>query len=125
MGTEKFSLGKVVMTPGVQQAFEDHGDPSLMTTLLKQHHSGFWGDVGKEDAKANDQALINEERIFSVYKITPTLTIWIITEPTDRRLARCSPTNTERSRIWRTRLDYSMQWHGIWLLTEKGRTYFS
>jgi hypothetical protein len=80
MGTEKFSLGKVVMTPGVQQAFEDQGDPSLMTKLLERHHGGDWGDVPKEDAKANEEALLDEARILSSYKLTPTLTIWIITE---------------------------------------------
>jgi hypothetical protein len=80
MTAEKFALGQVVMTPGVQQAFEDQGDPSLMSTLLQRHHSGDWGDMEKEDLKANDQALIDGARIFSSYKVTPTLTIWIITE---------------------------------------------
>jgi hypothetical protein len=55
---------------------------------LRRHASGDWGVVGKDDAKANDDAVTEGDRILSAYPIDPSKpcaghganTLWIITE---------------------------------------------
>ena len=73
----KFSLGSVVATPAALAAMEQGGlNPFL---ILSRHAQGDWGDVGKDDWKANDQSLVNGSRIFSSY-IYGKCKFWIITE---------------------------------------------
>ena len=48
--------------------------------FISQHHVGCWGDVCEEDAAANDQALIDGERIFSVYHTAKGVKLYVITE---------------------------------------------
>jgi len=47
---------------------------------LRRHLNGDWGDLEPEDARANDAALRDGDRLFSSYQVTPTLKLWIITE---------------------------------------------
>ena len=77
MGDAKFSTGQVVATPGALKSLEEIGVEPL--TLLQRHVSGDWGDVCKDDARANDRALIEGSRIFSAYVFGP-VKIWLITE---------------------------------------------
>ena len=73
-----FLLGDVVATPGAIDAMQ-----SLNITpqqLLQLHVSGDWGSVDPEDAKTNDAAVHNGERILSSYRIGEHTRIWIITE---------------------------------------------
>jgi hypothetical protein len=74
--TPKFKLGHTVMTQGIA-AMGDH-TLDLMHALYKHQH-GDWGDTCKEDAKMNDIAVANGERIVSKYKIG-TENIFVITE---------------------------------------------
>jgi hypothetical protein len=73
-----FPLGQIVATPGALEALEKH--KCLPVTLLQRHISGDWGDLEPEDIAANNDALINDDRLFSSYKIAEGVKIWIITE---------------------------------------------
>jgi len=44
-----------------------------------RHASGDWGEVCDEDKQANEQALINGDRLLSAYDVMGKR-IWIITE---------------------------------------------
>jgi hypothetical protein len=73
-----FSLGKIVMTPGAIQVFEEAQDSPFR--YIARHSSADWGEVEKEDWKANDDALLEGLRILSVYIIKSGERVWIITE---------------------------------------------
>ncbi|WP_242631421.1 hypothetical protein [Rubinisphaera italica] len=49
-------------------------------TALTRHHSGDWGDCCADDRQANDDALIQGGRLFSVYHSENESKFWIITE---------------------------------------------
>ena len=74
----RFSLGRVVATPGALRAFEDSGDASLV--LLMRHLQGDWGDLSPEDVQANEEALKVGARLLSAYYLSDKTKIWIITE---------------------------------------------
>jgi hypothetical protein len=72
----KFRLGKIVATP---HALEVIATDDILACIAR-HQAGNWGEVGPEDRAANDHALVNGSRIFSVYRSAKDLTFWIITE---------------------------------------------
>lgn len=74
----KFSLGKVVATPGAILALEQHHVTE--TQLLDRHCQGDWGTVPEEDAQANQQAIETGARILSSYALANGARIWITTE---------------------------------------------
>lgn len=74
----KFNMGPVYATPGALDAFESANDSTLV--FLMRHAAGDWGDVCEEDRLANEFALENELRLFSVYHLSDGTKIWIITE---------------------------------------------
>lgn len=84
----KFELGRTVMTRGIDEEIKKNADfyDFAASCLLFRHAEGDWGDMCEEDAKANDDALKNGDRIFSSYKLPEGLNvegedkIWIITE---------------------------------------------
>lgn len=77
--TGLFDLGAVVGTPGAIDALQRTGISAR--TLLQRHISGDWGDIHPEDVGLNEQALVNGERIMSVYTLSQTgETVWVITE---------------------------------------------
>jgi len=73
-----FPLGQIVATPGALDALakaEQHpGD------FLSRHLSGDWGELCKEDQKANQEALEADLRLMSVYVTRNQTKLWIITE---------------------------------------------
>lgn len=73
-----FPLGRTVATPGALQTLEDAGQSPA--EFLDRHIRGDWGDVGEEDAEANNLALRDGSRIFSVYHTQTNEKIWVITE---------------------------------------------
>lgn len=73
-----FPLGQVVATPGFLRAVERTREG--VGIYLASHLTGDWGDCDKHDAKANDDALKNGGRIFSVYHLRDNTKIWVITE---------------------------------------------
>jgi hypothetical protein len=79
----KFKTGREVMTAGVANWCDTKLDDGSLyhqvIDCLKRHVQGDWGDVCEDDAKANDDALKDGDRILSAYAINGTK-IWIITE---------------------------------------------
>ncbi len=73
-----FSLGKCVATPGVLAALEEAEQGATM--FLSRHVNGDWGECDQEDSAANDRALKDGSRIFSVYRTSKGVKIWVITE---------------------------------------------
>ncbi|WP_172963363.1 MULTISPECIES: hypothetical protein [unclassified Pseudomonas] len=73
-----FAPGNIYVTAGVHALVENgtfHPAP-----YLKRHLSGDWGDIDPEDWEENQSALEHDNRLLSVYHVTPELTLWIITE---------------------------------------------
>lgn len=80
MSGVKFSPGSVVATPGVLEAFRASGDDPL--AYLVRHVAGDWGEVNAEDWRANEESLLHELRLLSVYSMSDGTKFWIITEAT-------------------------------------------
>ena len=72
----KFSLGRIVMTESATQTLL-HND---IATALLRHARGDWGDVCTEDRDANESALWDGLRLFSVYHDRKGVKFWIMTE---------------------------------------------
>jgi len=74
-----FLVGQTVATPGCLELLNTNGiNPS---TLIYRHIKGDYGDLSREDFKANQDALKTGARIFSSYKINDRDDkVWIITE---------------------------------------------
>ena len=72
----KFWLGQFYITEEARRkvGYED------ALIALRRHHDGDWGDVCPEDREANESALANGGRLFSVYHATNGEKFWIITE---------------------------------------------
>ena len=47
---------------------------------LYRHQRGDWGEVGKDDAQANERALKQGERLLSIYRTASATKFWVITE---------------------------------------------
>jgi len=77
-----FELGQVVATRSVI----DLGiSTDVIASLLTRHVTGDWGEIAKEDRRANDAAMLpeNQARIMSVYTVVHAgepVALWIITE---------------------------------------------
>lgn len=72
------ALGQVVATPGALHALalaEEHYLPYLL-----RHAVGDWGEISSEDARANDRAREEGERLLSAYRLRGGTKFWIITE---------------------------------------------
>ena len=86
MSKQLFNLGQIVATPSALALLEKHSLTPMQ--LLQRHVTGDFGDPCDEDKEANNEAIWNEERILSSYKISETDKIWIITEA-DRSTSCC------------------------------------
>ena len=76
--TPKFRLGRLVATPGALEALQEAGQSPA--EFLDRHISGDWGEVDAEDRRANDEALVNGERLLSAYRTAKNVRLWVITE---------------------------------------------
>ncbi|MDF7826966.1 hypothetical protein P4B35_23280 [Pontiellaceae bacterium B12227] len=77
--TRLFTLGQIVATPGALQALETAGQ--LASHFLVKHALGDWGTLlCDEDKAANDEALADDLRILSAYRLEDGTKIWVITE---------------------------------------------
>lgn len=72
----KFSLGQIVATAQAMATITKED----IQLALERHVKGDWGEVGIEDGEANEQALLDGERLLSVYEASGGETFWIITE---------------------------------------------
>jgi hypothetical protein len=77
-GARLFTLGQIVCTPGALQALETTSNSA--SQFLVRHALGDWGDLCDEDRQANDEALADDLRILSAYKLSDGTKIWVITE---------------------------------------------
>ena len=77
----KFSLGRVVATPGALSVLEAAQESDLR--YLYRHESGDWGEVPSEDREENELLLESGFRLLSAYTLRDGSKVWIITE-TDR-----------------------------------------
>ena len=74
----RFRAGQLVMTASVNDLVQRGAlNPA---PYIQRHLNGDWGDLCDEDRRSNDAALKNGDRLFSSYRITPDLKLWIITE---------------------------------------------
>lgn len=71
-----FRLGRINSTPGALRLLS-HDD---ILAGIQRHQAGDWGDVENEDRQANDRALVEHSRLFSVYHSANRVKFWIITE---------------------------------------------
>ena len=76
--TKKFSLGRIVATPGALHALHDAGQS--VGEFLARHVTGDWGDLDDEDRNLNNAAVIDGSRILSAYTTRKRERIWVITE---------------------------------------------
>ena len=78
MNRALFDLGVVVATPGAMLAMAESAQ--LPDEFLTRHVAGDWGDVCAEDRQANEYALRQGTRLFSVYHTDRGERLWLITE---------------------------------------------
>jgi hypothetical protein len=74
----RFSLGRVVATPGALEALAEAGQSAI--EFIRRHQSGDWGCLSDEDKRENEFSVDKELRIFSAYHTAKGEKIWIITE---------------------------------------------
>jgi hypothetical protein len=81
----RLALGHVVATPGALDVVRAHGLDVL--ALVHRHARGDWGDIGRDDALANDLALdpACPARVLSAYEFPskegkPGGWLWVLTE---------------------------------------------
>jgi hypothetical protein len=77
----RFPLGRIVITPGAQEALS-RADISPLT-LLSRHGRGDDGDLCPEDRAINRRAIALGYRVLSVYKMperADSERLWIITD---------------------------------------------
>ena len=71
-----FSLGNIVATRNANNSI-----PVEEILLgLGRHSNGDWGDLDEEDRLANEAALLQGERLFSVYHSETGVKFYVITE---------------------------------------------
>lgn len=75
-----FEVGGVYMTIGVKEEIS----PDVCIEALKRHMNCDWGNLGEEDCRLNEVALVSGDRLLSSYQCENNdgdkTTIWIITE---------------------------------------------
>ena len=72
----RFHPGRIVATPGALEAFTDE----QISTCIRRHLGGDWGDLCEEDKDLNEQAVVSDCRIMSSYVFPDDKKLWIITE---------------------------------------------
>ena len=71
-----FRLGRIVATPNALRALSQQD----MLSAIKRHQAGDWGELDEHDRQANDRALTDGTRLFSVYRSVNGKRFWVITE---------------------------------------------
>jgi len=76
--SQRFDLGQVVGTPAALEALAESGQAAAC--FLRRHAAGDWGEICDQDRDVNEAALVDGDRLMSVYTTERGVTIWIITE---------------------------------------------
>ena len=71
-----FRLGRLVATPNALESIP----PGDVSKAISRHQAGDWGDVPEDDRIANDHALAQGGRLFSVYHSADGVRFYLITE---------------------------------------------
>ncbi len=71
----RFQPGSIVATLGALEV----ASHQQIAGIIARHLAGDWGEVGKEDAAANERALKHGERLLSSYDVNGEK-LWVITE---------------------------------------------
>ena len=74
----KFSLGRIVATPGALEAVQQANQNPF--EFIQRHQSGDWGELCEEDKRENEFFLKNGFRLLSAYRTLHGMKVWIITE---------------------------------------------
>ena len=74
----KFSLGRIVATPGALEAVQAANQNSF--EFIQRHQSGDWGELCEEDKRENEFSLKNGFRLLSAYRTLHDVKVWVITE---------------------------------------------
>ena len=74
--TPLFPLGRLLITPNARDTLAPHE----VLNALARHARGDWGDCSAHDNEANDRALVEGDRLFSVYHDAQGRRFWIISE---------------------------------------------
>ena len=72
----KFRLGKIVSTLNALARLTQED----ILLAIGRHQAGDWGDVSEHDRAANQRALIEGTRLWSVYHAASGRKFWLITE---------------------------------------------
>ena len=72
----RFAPGSIVATPAALAVTTS----TQLREVLERHLTGDWGCVSTEDAQANEDAVTHGCRVFSVYQLTDSTKVWLITE---------------------------------------------
>ena len=86
----KFTMGRVLATPGALEALEKSGESA--STFLSRHARGDWGEVCPDDKQLNELALQDGSRLLSAYRTSKGERLWIITEAEGERGYRAATT---------------------------------
>ena len=73
-----FPGGQLLATPAALALLQRLGVSPFF--LFARHLHGDWGDIGEDDARANQEALASGYRLLSRYDLPADNVIWIITE---------------------------------------------
>lgn len=71
-----FPLGKLLITPGASSVLSNED----ITSALRRHLTGDWGDLDEEDRQENELSLREGYRMLSAYQTANDIRFWIITE---------------------------------------------
>lgn len=76
----KFDIGSLYKTAGIDHAInKDKNYYKELVSCFEKYLTGNWGDLCEEDKKANERAILNNERLLGAY-LTSKGKIFIITE---------------------------------------------
>ena len=76
--SQKFGLGKLVITPAARESLEESDEEAMF--FITRHANGDWGVVSDQDGRRNDEAVRDGDRILSAYVLLNDVRIWVITE---------------------------------------------
>ena len=74
----KFSLGRVVATPGALRALAEANQSPF--EFIERHQAGDWAELCEEDQKENEFSIRNDFRILSAYRTRKNVKLRVITE---------------------------------------------
>lgn len=74
--TAKFRLGKIVTSANAKSQLSQEE----ILKGIQRHQAGDWGDLYEHERAANDLAIVQSTRIWSVYHTEKGMKFWIITE---------------------------------------------